>query len=116
MKKSKVLHYETPIEVTITMDGTEKTLFEKSDSIGQVQGYVDLTPMQGGDTIVLRQYMKVKTGGSYAKYNEDPYSGVQAVPLIHLTNKTTKTAVKMTAQQTAGANRSLDCQFFRIIE
>ncbi len=109
--------FETPVEATITMDGTEKVLVEKTDGvIALVEGYVDLSNMAGGDTIVIRQYMKVKTGAAYVKYAEETYSGAQAIPLIYISAKPANIAIKLTAQQTAGVNRSLDCQFGRLRE
>lgn len=106
--------YETAIETSIVMDGTEKTLVEKTDDKqGILEGYVDLTPMQAGDTIVIRQSMKVKAAGAYAKFAEETYTNVQTIPLLYIVTKATKTAVKVTAQQTAGTNRTLDVQFYR---
>jgi hypothetical protein len=96
------------------MDGTEQTLVEKTDDkMGLLEGYVDLSAMASGDTIVIRQYMKVKTGGNYIQYNEDTYSDVQSSPLLHVVTKAVKTSIMVTAEQTAGVNRTLDVQFFR---
>jgi len=106
--------FETPVEATVAMDGTELVLAEKTDDKqGLLEGYVDLTPIQAGDTIVIRQYMKVKAAGSYVKYNEETYTDAQSIPLLNISTKAAKTAIKVTAQQTAGTNRSLDVQFFR---
>ena len=109
--------FETPIETSILMDGTELTLIEKTDDkIGLLDGYVDLTPMLAGDTIVICQYMQVKAAGAYAKYAEETYSEAQTIPLLHLTTKTAKDKIKVTAQQTAGTNRTLDVQFYRRLQ
>jgi hypothetical protein len=109
--------YESAVETSIAMDGTEKTLVEKTDNkIGLLDGYIDLTPMQAGDTIVIRQYMKIKAAGAYVKYAEISYSDAQSEPLLHVTTKTAKTSIKVTAQQTAGTNRTLDVQFFRRLQ
>jgi len=106
--------FETRVETSIAMDGTEKTLVEKTDDkMGLLDGFVDLTPMQAGDTIVVREYMTVKAAGSYAKYAEETYSGVQSIPLLYIQTKTSARSIKVTAQQTAGTNRTLDVQFFR---
>lgn len=106
--------WETPVEASIVMDGTEKILVEKTDNkLGLLDGFVDLTPMAGGDTIVVRQYMQVKAAGTYAKYAEETYTGAQSIPLLFLTTKAAKDKIKVTAQQTAGTNRTLDVQFYR---
>lgn len=106
--------FETPVEQSVAMDGTEITLVEKTDNkLGLLDGYVDLTPMAAGDTIVIRQYMQVKATGTYVKYAEETYSGAQSIPLLHITTKPAKDKIKVTAQQTAGTNRTLDVQFYR---
>ncbi len=106
--------FEAAVEATFLMDGLENILVEKADSKqGLLDGYVDLTNLQAGDTVVLRQYMQLKAAGAYVKYAEETYSGVQSIPLIHITTKTAKTKIKVTAQQTAGVNRNLDVQFYR---
>jgi len=106
--------FETPVETSVAMDGTEKTLVEKTDGkMGLLDGFVDLTPMAGGDTIVIRQYMQVKAAGTYIKYAEETYSGAQSIPLLNIVTKPAKDKIKVTAQQTAGTNRTLDCQFYR---
>lgn len=105
---------ETPVEQSIAMDGTEKVLVEKTDNkFGFLDGYVDLTPMQAGDTIVVRESMQIKSGGSYVKYAEETYNDVQSIPLLHVTTKPARYQIKVTAQQTAGTNRTLDVEFYR---
>jgi len=109
--------FETPVEASILMDGTEKILVEKTDNkIGLLDGYCDLTPMVGVDSIVIRQYMQVKAAGAYAKYAEETYTGAQTIPLLHVVTKTAKDKIKVTAQQTAGTNRTLDVQFYRQLQ
>jgi hypothetical protein len=109
--------FETPVEASIVMDGTEKILVEKTDNkVGLLDGYVDLTPMAGGDTIVIREFMQIKAAGAYAKYAEETYTGAQTIPLLHIVTKTAKDKIKVTAQQTAGTNRTLDVQFYRRLQ
>jgi hypothetical protein len=109
--------FETPVEASVVMDGTEKTLVEKTDNkIGLLDGYVDLTPMAGGDTIIVRQSMQVKAAGAYVKYAEESYAGAQTIPLLHIVTKTAKDKIKVTAQQSAGTNRTLDVQFYRQLQ
>lgn len=106
--------FEDPVEASIAMDGNELVLVEKTDDkIGLLEGLVDLSPMQAGDTIIIREYMKVKAAGAYAKYAEASYSDAQNIPLLAIITRQAKTAIKVTAQQTAGANRTFDVQFIR---
>jgi hypothetical protein len=108
--------FDAPIEGSATMDGTEKDLV-LDEVTGNpprfLEGYVDLSPMASGDTIVVRQYMKIAPAGAYVKYAEETYSGAQALPLLYVVTKPGRYGIKVTAQQTAGTYRSLTYQFFR---
>jgi hypothetical protein len=115
--KLNSLVFDSPIESTVVMDGTEQVLVEQTDGVvSLLEGYVDMSNMTGVDTIVIRQYMKIKTGGDYVKYAEEIYTGAQPTPLVYISAKPAKIAVKVTAEQTAGVHRSLDCQFSRLRE
>jgi len=108
--------FDTPIEGSVTMDGTEKVVI--LDEIGGnpqrfLEGYIDLSPMASGDTIVIRQYMKIASAGNYVKYAEETYSGAQSIPLLYIVTKPGRYGIKITAQQTTGTNRTLQYQFFR---
>jgi hypothetical protein len=106
--------FEAAIETDVTMTGAENILVEKTDDkISLLDGFVDLTTMAGGDTIIIRQYMKIAAAGVYVKYAEETYSGAQSLPLLNIVTKTSKTSIKVTAQQTAGVNRTLPVQFYR---
>jgi hypothetical protein len=99
-------------EGTVTMDGSEKTVFEFVGT-GRISGHIDLQNMTAGDVVVIRQYIKVKDGGPYKKYAEETYSGAQSLPLIHVTPKSVGVALKVTIQQTAGSYKSFDYNFVK---
>jgi hypothetical protein len=108
--------FDTPIEGSVAMDGTElNVVLDEIAGNPQrfLEGYIDLTPMASGDTIVIRQYMKITATGAYVKYAEETYSGAQTLPLLYITTKSGRYGIKITAQQTAGTNRTLQYQFFR---
>jgi hypothetical protein len=108
--------FDTPIEGSVTMDGTEKdvVLDEVTGNPQRfLEGYIDLSQMASGDTIVVRQYMKIASAGSYVQYAEETYSGEQSIPLLYVTSKSGRYGIKVTAQQTAGTYRTLGYQFFR---
>jgi hypothetical protein len=112
----KLLAPTSPIENTITADGTEQTLTDQTGTLEfQLDGFVDLTNMASGDTVVIREYMKIKSGGDYVKYAEETYSGAQSIPLLHILTKPSRYGLKITLQQTAGTYRSFDYQFFKRI-
>jgi hypothetical protein len=108
--------FDTPIEGTVAMNGTElNVVLDEVTGNPQrfLEGYIDLTPMDSGDTIVVRQYMKIASAGAYVKYAEETYSGAQTLPLLYIVSKSGRYGIKITAQQTAGTNRTLQYQFFR---
>jgi hypothetical protein len=82
-------------------DGSEQMLLE-FEGVAKIIGYVDLSAMTIGDTVIIRQYMKLATAGSYKKYAELPLVGVQPEPLLYITPKETDVAILITLQQTTG--------------
>jgi hypothetical protein len=82
-------------------DGTEQTLLE-FQGVAKIVGYVDLSNMTVGDTVTIRQYMKLTPEASYKKYAEQTLTGVQPEPLLYITPKETDVAILITLQQTAG--------------
>ena len=72
---SSVPAFVAPTESSVVMDGTEKILFELTDvKSSEVEAWVDLTPMVGGDTIVIRYSRKLKAAGSLDEGLLDQYS------------------------------------------
>jgi len=108
--------FDDPIEGSVTMDGTEiNVVLDEITGNPQryLEGYIDLSPMAAGDTIIIRQYMKITATGAYVKYAEETYSGAQDLPLLYITTKPGRYGIRITAQQTAGTYRTLTYQFFR---
>jgi len=113
----KLPAFQAITESSIVMDGTEKTLIEITDiKSGEIEVWVDLTPMQAGDTVVVRYSKKVKAAGAYAKFAEETYSGAQTIPLLRVIKMGAYRDTKVTAQQTAGTNRTFDVQVIRTRE
>jgi len=110
----RLLAPTSPIEGTLTADGSEQTVVEATGTLEfQLDGYIDLSNMASGDTVVVREYMKIASGGNYVKYAEETYSGAQSIPLLHIVTKPARYALKVTLQQTAGTNRDYPYQFFK---
>lgn len=108
--------FDSAIEGTLTASGTEQNLVLDEVSGNpqrHLEGYVDLSNMTSGDTVIIRQYMKIASDGSYVKYAEETYSGAQSLPLLHIVTKPAKYGLKLTLQQTAGTYRQFPYQFFR---
>ena len=91
-------------------NGTEQTLIEFIGS-AVVSGYVDLSEMQLGNVVVIKQSIKLKQGTTYRQYAEETYNGPQKDPVLYFTPKRTDVALKITLQQTTGLFKNFDNNF-----
>lgn len=112
-KIDKVQNFQEDQTGTLTATGAEDTIRELTGTTDlKLHCFIDLTAMQAGDTIKVRQYMTIKSAGSPIKYAEEEYSGVQALPMLYVVTKPAKYGIKITLEQTAGTNRDYDWQTF----
>jgi len=91
---------------------TEEDVIELT-GLATLEGHIDLSNMQAGDRIVIREYIKLKSGGSYALYADGEYVDAQAEPAVHFVKLPAKYGVKITLEQTAGTIRDFDYNFFK---
>lgn len=99
-------------ESSLLLDGTEQTLYENTDVKRIVELFVDISPMQAGDVVTVKEYMKPKSGGAYVEYGGETYEDAQTIKLLYITPKPNQNGLKVTIQQTAGAFRTIDYQYF----
>lgn len=112
-KIDKVQDFLEEANGTLVADGTEQTVKEILATVNKLHAFIDFTAMQAGDTVVARQYMKIKAAGAFIKYAEETYTGVQSLPMLYIQTKPAKDGIRVTLQQTAGTNRSYDWQTFQ---
>ena len=94
-------------------DGKEQTICERGGgSPSEVSGYIDLSNMADGDTIIIKFYAKVKADGEWCKYNGEEYKGIQLMPLLHIVKKPENHGLKISLEQTVGSYKSFDYEFF----
>jgi hypothetical protein len=108
--------FDTPIEGSVTMDGTEVTVVLDEitgNPTRHLEGWIDLSPMQNGDSVTIRLYVKTTSTGNYVKYAEETYTDTQSLPALHLVTLPARYGIKITMQQTAGTYRTFNYQFFR---
>jgi len=114
-----------PIEGTATFLTTDTypktvTIIDTStisDIIGKVhyvEGYLDLSQLGANESITVRESMIIKAGGSYVKYAEETYTGIQTLPLLHILTKPSKYGIKIEVVMSSApaSNRSFDYQLF----
>jgi len=95
---------------TLTADGTEQDLVNVSGR-AKYEGWVDLANMASGDTVVVREYVRFRSGEPWRLYATTTYTGAQTEPAIHATRKLSEYGWRVTLQQTAGVMRTYDYWF-----
>jgi hypothetical protein len=104
------------VEASYLMDGSEDTLIEVTDTKpGEIEVWVDLTPMGAGNIIIFRYARKMKAAGAYVKYAEETYSGAQSIPALCVLKKMIYRDTKVTAEQTDAGYITLDVQVIRTL-
>jgi len=96
---------------TLTTDGTEQDVYISNAPVGLYTPkfvFVDFTNHTAGETVVVKSYYRIKSGGGWIENTLDTYVGVQSPELIHLVLKDTRYGIKVTVNKTGGANRSYD--------
>ena len=99
---------ETVCEGELTTDGSEQDVAVCSD-IAILSGYISMSKMGAGDTIIVKQYIMVNS--SEELYAQDTFSGPQ-VELLHFQSRAFKDT-RITLQQTAGSYKTFDYEFVK---
>lgn len=103
-------------EGTLAADGNEQTVVELSSAgVFLLTGWIDLSELQLGDSVMIRQYGKVTSGGDYKKYAGDAYPGPITNPLLFVETRPGTHGLKLTLQQTAGPNRNFPHLWYKYL-
>jgi hypothetical protein len=94
----------------IIADGTEQIIINTSEP-SIISGYLDLSNMQAGDSVEVREYMLIDSVEHL--YADITYTGVQASPIYYITPKPVADAIKITIQQLTGVFRSFYYVIFK---
>ncbi len=100
---------EVVAEDILTADGSEQNIAVCS-SMAILSGYISMSKMEGGDTIIVKQYIMVNA--SEELYAQDSYAGLQ-VELLHFQSRAFKDNTRVTLQQTAGSYKTFDYEFVK---
>jgi hypothetical protein len=101
----------TETGATRTTDGTEQNVYINNAPAGVFTPKmlnIDFTNQTATETVVLREYYRIKSGGAYVLQDEVTFVGVQDPELIHVTLKDNRFGIKVTIEKTAGTNRAYD--------
>lgn len=96
---------------TITTDGTVQNLYINENPSGiydpkNIQ--LDFTAQAAGETIVIRESYRIKSGGNYIEKDAVTFTGVQSPKLKNIILEENRFGIKVTIQKTAGANKDYD--------
>jgi len=98
-------------EGVLIADGNEQVVVEATDGAGILSGFISMTKMEPGDTMVVRAYAWINY--HYALYAQNTYSDTQIETALRFTGIRYKDKLKITLQQTTGPYRSYDYEFVR---
>jgi len=97
----------------VTADGSEQTLIEYTGRIAAISGYIDLSSMVDGDTVVVRLYVRLVEEGDYVLYHVETFMNKQFEPALYVMPRATGFGYKVTLQQTSGDYKSFSYLFVK---
>ena len=105
---------------TLTADGTEQTLYYDDEPLGVFKPsclLIDLDLMQGGDTVEIRIYHRLKDAGSLQLLSYVSYTGADGglsngMKVVSVDLCPCRHGFRATIQQSAGTNRDFDWELF----
>ena len=96
---------------TVTTDGTEQNVYINNAPAGVFEPkmvHIDFTNHTAGETVIVREYYRIKSGGGLIKNDEIQFAGVQDPLLKTVTLEPNRFGAKVTIEKTAGTNRAYD--------
>lgn len=94
---------------TLTADGTEQVVDTLEPGVpGFVFWYVDLSSLDDGDEVIVRERIDLDDDGTYELFTVSKYAGPQDRPMINQSSNLltlSNVPVRVTLEQTAGTNQ-----------
>jgi hypothetical protein len=98
---------------TMYTDGTEqKVLSYHRLEPFKLEGYINLQKFTEEDEVAIRQYIRITRDGDLIKHAEKFYQGRQDLPMVYITPKPSIYGIEITIQQTRGAFKPFDWEFY----
>ncbi len=101
----------TETGATVTTDGGEQTLYVNNSPTGVFSPkivQIDFTNQTAAETVVIKEYYRIKSGGVLVLIDEVTFIGVQDPLLKNIRLEENRFGVRVTIEKTAGANRNYD--------
>lgn len=96
---------------TINTDGTEQNVYVHNSPAGVFSPrlvQLDFTNQTAAETVVVREYYRIKSGGVFVKTDENTFVGVQDPLLRSIVLKDNRFGIKVTMERTAGGAKDYD--------
>lgn len=96
---------------TVTTDGTEQNVYiadAPSGIFNPICLKLDCTAHTAGETIVVRTYYRIKTGGNYIAQTATTHAAAIVPALLNIDLEPNRFGVKVTIEKTGGTNRAYD--------
>ena len=96
---------------TITTDGTEQDVYINNAPAGVYEPkkvMIDLTPMTATETVVVRTYYRIKSGGALRLKDKVEFTGIQDPPLINVELEPNRFGCRVSIETTAGDDLAYD--------
>lgn len=106
---------ETGGTVTTTGPGTEDDVYVNDAPAGvfkPLKVMIDFTNQTAAETVVVRIYYRIKSGGTARLKDEVTFAGVQDPPLINIELEPNRFGIVVTIERTAGAAKDYDWEAF----
>ena len=100
---------------TLTTDGNEQDVYRIETPLGVFSPkkvMIDFTNQTVAETVVIRTYYRIKSGGSLRLKDQIVFEGVQALPLKNIELEPNRFGIQVTLQRTLGGAIAYDwCVF-----
>ena len=96
---------------TITTDGTEQNVYINNAPAGVYAPKrikIDFTNQTAAETVVVKEYYRIKSGGAFILADEVSFAGIQDPELITIDLEENRFGIKVTMEKTAGVNKDYD--------
>ena len=105
----------TETGATITTDGTIQTIYINNAPAGVFEPktiQIDFTNQTATETVIIREWYRIKSGGGYIEKDNVTFAGVQSPLLKNVILEDNRFGVKVTIEKTGGTNRDYVWEVF----